>query len=937
GGGSASSGGGSASSGGGSASSGGGSASSGGGSASSGGGQGCGACNTPPSGCFQAQGTCVSGTCTYPFANGAACDDQDACTLGDVCDQGRCQGTPKSCTTPPQSSCAAGTAHQYAPTGTCSAGTCSYAVVDVSCPSGCSGTACAAPTCGAATCNAPPAATCVSSSTLQFAAAIGGCDAGQCDYARRTIVCSEGCFNGACLPGSWESEQLQYDWSWDSVAMAVDPLDRVHLVGCAPGGTVEYFGETASGWIRETVDPNLGTGCEVAITLKNGQPLLAYYEPTNKDLRYAERTGPNTWTKQLVSSAGDVGRGPSIALNANGAPVISYNSSSGSGVATKTGTGWTLSPILGADGLRSQVLLDDLGRLHVLFGEEYSYKITNQSNDQPSAWHAVSSDAGWNLTELDSDALIGPRSMARIPGGVQILYGAQRRLSTSAAEELRRAWYTTGPQRDELVHRYASLIELPTHPGGFFDVGEEPGIAYGTFDLQRRNHGHYREVFDAGPELHVILDVLPGPSGRGRVLTTTHLYNPRYENQIVREPVCVPACSGKACGDDGCGGVCGHCAAGSSCAPDGTCGGWAWTEVPLPFICAVSQPVAVASSATVSHAATWCGRTDALNSVSVNVYSAPAAADFSSVVEHDRGLPTFTAQSLALSPQGSPELLLTLGQTNAGALSLFTQLDGGSQATAVPGAPTSATWPALAIDAQGHHHVAYRAFAGDGGLDLVYATDVTGSWVHKVAVPSATARRAWSSDSELASIAVDPSGVVHLAYLREEQTNPNALLKAQVHHASGTSAGFTDELIDPAYHFDEATAPNPVGTKRARARLAVGGATPIICYGAGKCAFKGTSAWTVESLPAATQEFAVTTDGSGALVAAVLNPDLQLSRRTAANAWQPMPLGGLPFSVAPSGVQLARDPLGKLSVLVWLHDFGFGSKTPPVLHHLRQR
>jgi hypothetical protein len=34
---------------------------------------------------------------------------------------------------------------------------------------------------------------------------------------------------------------------------------------------------------------------------------------------------------------------------------------------------------------------------------------------------------------------------------------------------------------------------------------------------------------------------------------------------------CLPSCSGRACGDDGCGGSCGSCASGLTCAPDGQC------------------------------------------------------------------------------------------------------------------------------------------------------------------------------------------------------------------------------------------------------------------------------------------------------------------------------------------------------------------------------
>jgi hypothetical protein len=37
--------------------------------------------------------------------------------------------------------------------------------------------------------------------------------------------------------------------------------------------------------------------------------------------------------------------------------------------------------------------------------------------------------------------------------------------------------------------------------------------------------------------------------------------------------VCVPNCTGKTCGDDGCGGSCGSCGAGQTCSPGGTCTG----------------------------------------------------------------------------------------------------------------------------------------------------------------------------------------------------------------------------------------------------------------------------------------------------------------------------------------------------------------------------
>lgn len=39
------------------------------------------------------------------------------------------------------------------------------------------------------------------------------------------------------------------------------------------------------------------------------------------------------------------------------------------------------------------------------------------------------------------------------------------------------------------------------------------------------------------------------------------------------EAICVPDCTGKQCGDDGCGGTCGSCGAGETCSSSGTCSG----------------------------------------------------------------------------------------------------------------------------------------------------------------------------------------------------------------------------------------------------------------------------------------------------------------------------------------------------------------------------
>lgn len=80
-------------------------------------------CNTPPSACFSAGACDVDAGCVYSLSPGAACSDSDPCTTGESClaDGGCAGGSTYSCTTPP-SSC-------FAPSGACQGdGGCSYTV-----------------------------------------------------------------------------------------------------------------------------------------------------------------------------------------------------------------------------------------------------------------------------------------------------------------------------------------------------------------------------------------------------------------------------------------------------------------------------------------------------------------------------------------------------------------------------------------------------------------------------------------------------------------------------------------------------------------------------------------------------------------------------------------------------------------------------------------
>lgn len=83
-------------------------------------------------------------------------------------------------------------------------------------------------------------------------------------------------------------------------------------------------------WSVATIDtPGFDVGRFSSLALdSSGNPKVAYYDFTNKDLRYAACTTlcllTTSWTKTTLISTGDVGQYASLALDSSGNPRISY-------------------------------------------------------------------------------------------------------------------------------------------------------------------------------------------------------------------------------------------------------------------------------------------------------------------------------------------------------------------------------------------------------------------------------------------------------------------------------------------------------------------------------------------------------------------------------------------------------------------------------------
>ena len=118
-------------------------------------------CNTPPSSCNKATGSCWNGECQYELMpTGSDCDDDEPCTVDDQCNAGTCTGRPKVCNTAPANECnGTDSLKVFTAPGICSDGNCTYGSAEVPCANGCdiaSGT-CNGDPCASVTCDTPPA------------------------------------------------------------------------------------------------------------------------------------------------------------------------------------------------------------------------------------------------------------------------------------------------------------------------------------------------------------------------------------------------------------------------------------------------------------------------------------------------------------------------------------------------------------------------------------------------------------------------------------------------------------------------------------------------------------------------------------------------------------------------------------------------------------
>lgn len=160
-------------------------------------------------------------------------------------------------------------------------------------------------------------------------------------------------------------------------------------------------------WQIERVDEAVEAD-DVALAEVNGQPVIAYYDEVKFDFRVARRT-PGGWRVEIVDSAGDVGRYPSVAEVAGDVAVLYHdNTNNRLKLARLTGSGWQVETVdTGPSGISSGgSLLEVDGQPAISYSSNFSLKYARYDG---SAWQNEVVESSGSVGRDSALALVGGR------------------------------------------------------------------------------------------------------------------------------------------------------------------------------------------------------------------------------------------------------------------------------------------------------------------------------------------------------------------------------------------------------------------------------------------------------------------------------------------------------------------------------------------------
>jgi hypothetical protein len=146
-------------------------------------------------------------------------------------------------------------------------------------------------------------------------------------------------------------DQVAHDLGFDVSRTGVPHIATVSR--SSPYG-LRYFTRVGTNWTTELVDslPTGSTGLAPSLAVDdNGVPHISYFDAYNIDLKYARKSG-STWTVETVDATGNTGNFSEIMIQPNGQPAIAYLEYSSTGIpnrirfARRTGAGsWQIETV----------------------------------------------------------------------------------------------------------------------------------------------------------------------------------------------------------------------------------------------------------------------------------------------------------------------------------------------------------------------------------------------------------------------------------------------------------------------------------------------------------------------------------------------------------------------------------------------------------------
>ena len=204
--------------------------------------------------------------------------------------------------------------------------------------------------------------------------------------------------------GEWVNTGIENSGhdGWD-INVAIDSTGSPHVLAVDPSqfgsqNGLEYATFDGQSWTVETVGTGplpYEFGNSIALDSQD-RPHIVWFDSQGQDLKYAFRDSGG-WTISTVDSAGDVGRYPSLALDQNDNPVVSYyqtlsESSGAIRLARWDGSQWSAQQVDQLDDVfpgffgarkNSSVVVDPDGNPIVAYSDESVVKLAAWNGD---AW-----------------------------------------------------------------------------------------------------------------------------------------------------------------------------------------------------------------------------------------------------------------------------------------------------------------------------------------------------------------------------------------------------------------------------------------------------------------------------------------------------------------------------------------------------------------------